>query len=125
MGKATHAGHGFVKSSWDEVKKPEKWQEGKCVKDRCEPCHIRCVLEVVAGCKGVDAEVFEKQVYNNSLRVFFPTEAPEMSAEEAAKREASVEAAEKAAKEAEEAAIAEAAEEAAKEAAEKAAEEEA
>lgn len=31
--KASHAGHGFIQTTWDEVKKPEKWEEGKCIKD--------------------------------------------------------------------------------------------
>jgi len=72
--KATHAGHTHVRSTWEEVKKPEKWEEGKCVKDRCEPCHIRQVLEVVAGCRGEDAESLSAQVHENTLRVFFPRE---------------------------------------------------
>merc|ERR1712183_404031 len=33
--RASHEGYGFVSSSWEEVKKPERWQEGKCVKGRC------------------------------------------------------------------------------------------
>ena len=36
--KATHAGHGFIKTTWDEVKKPEKWEEGKCIKDGLTGC---------------------------------------------------------------------------------------
>jgi len=71
--KATHAGHAFVHSTWDEVKKPEKWEDGKCVKDRCEPCHLRQVLEVVAGCHGVAPEVLARQVYSNTRLVFFPS----------------------------------------------------
>lgn len=31
--KASHAGHGYIQTTWDEVKKPEKWEEGKCIKD--------------------------------------------------------------------------------------------
>ena len=31
--KASHAGHGFIQTTWEEVKKPEKWEEGKCIKD--------------------------------------------------------------------------------------------
>lgn len=31
--KASHAGHGFIQTTWEEVKKPEKWEESKCIKD--------------------------------------------------------------------------------------------
>eukprot|EP00928_Gymnodinium_smaydae_P019703 TRINITY_DN17572_c0_g2_i1.p1 TRINITY_DN17572_c0_g2~~TRINITY_DN17572_c0_g2_i1.p1 ORF type:complete len:392 (-),score=83.98 TRINITY_DN17572_c0_g2_i1:163-1248(-) len=41
--KATHPSHAHVKTTWADVKKPEKWEEGKCVKDRNEPCHLRQV----------------------------------------------------------------------------------
>lgn len=58
--KPSHAGYGYIRSSWEEVKKPERWEEGKCVKDRCEPCQMRQVLEVVAGCRGVSPEELAK-----------------------------------------------------------------
>ncbi|CAE7167734.1 Tatdn1, partial [Symbiodinium pilosum] len=64
--KASHAGHDFVRSTWDEVKKPERWEEGKCVKDRCEPCQMRQVLEVVAGCRSMSPEALAKVVLQNS-----------------------------------------------------------
>jgi len=70
--KASHAGHPHVRSTWEEVKKPEKWEEGKCVKDRCEPCHLRQVLEVVAGCRGQPPDALAAVVYENTRRVFFP-----------------------------------------------------
>jgi TatD DNase family protein len=69
--KATHAGHRFVKSTWEDVKKPEKWEAGKCVKDRCEPCHLRQVLEVVAGCRDQSPEALAAEVHRNCQRVFF------------------------------------------------------
>jgi len=69
--KATHAGHKFVRSAWDEVKKPEKWEDGKCVNGRCEPCHLRQVLEVVAGCRGEDVEALAAQTTANARRIFF------------------------------------------------------
>merc|ERR1712051_38970 len=69
--KATHAGYSFVKSVWEEVKKAEKWEEGKCVKDRCEPCHLRQVLEVIAGCRGEDVETLAAHTTSNAHRVFF------------------------------------------------------
>jgi len=77
--KATHAGHSFVRSTWEEVKKPEKWEEGKGVKDRCEPRHLRQVLEVVAGCRGVTPEALAERAYLNTLAVFFPSLTPRAS----------------------------------------------
>lgn len=70
--KATHAGYEFVKSEWDEVKKPEKWEEGRCVKDRCEPAHIQRVLEVIAGCRGDDIEALAAEIEDSTRCVFFP-----------------------------------------------------
>lgn len=73
--RATHAGFASVKSTWDEVKKPEKWEIGKCVKDRTEPCHIAQVFEVVAGARGLsgaDAASFARSVYEDSMCIFFP-----------------------------------------------------
>lgn len=64
--KASHAGHEFVCAKWDEVKKPEKWAEGKCVKDRNEPCHLRQVLEVVAGARQADPQVLAVSVLENT-----------------------------------------------------------
>ncbi|CAE8671844.1 unnamed protein product [Polarella glacialis] len=69
--KASHAGHSFVKTHFEEVKKPEKFEEGKCVKDRCEPCHLRQVLEVVAGCRGADPEVLASEIAKSTDLVFF------------------------------------------------------
>ena len=106
--KASHAGHGYIKTTWDEVKKPEKWEEGKCIKDgsessrhdlitfccslnvpfssvdvylnpqfghrstkdRCEPCQMRQVLEVVAGSRGISPEALAEAVHRNN-EVFF------------------------------------------------------
>ena len=68
-----------------EVKK-ERWQAGACVKDRCEPCHIVHVLQVVSGARraegGCDEGAAHEEetrvaaaAYANSLRMFWPTEA--------------------------------------------------
>lgn len=69
--KASHAGHKFVGSKWDEVKKPEKWEAGKIVKDRCEPCHLRQVLEVISGCRGVDQATLAGAVQRSTDLAFF------------------------------------------------------
>lgn len=70
--KNTHAGIGFVKSTWPSKKK-EKYDQECIVKGRNEPCSVRQVLEVVAGCKGInDLGKLGETVYHNTCRVFFP-----------------------------------------------------
>ncbi|XP_019424739.1 PREDICTED: putative deoxyribonuclease TATDN1 [Lupinus angustifolius] len=70
--KNTHAGIGFVKSAWPSKKK-EKYDQECIVKGRNEPCLVRQVLEVVAGCKGInDVGALSKTLYHNTCRVFFP-----------------------------------------------------
>ncbi|KAL6559136.1 hypothetical protein OROHE_006505 [Orobanche hederae] len=70
--KNTHAGIKFVKSSWPSKKK-EKYDPECIVKGRNEPCLVRQVLEVVAGCKGItDVDKLGKTIYHNTCRVFFP-----------------------------------------------------
>lgn len=70
--KNTHAGIQFVKSVWPSKKK-EKYEPGSTVKGRNEPCLVRQVLEVVAGCKGIaDIEGLSKTLYHNTCRLFFP-----------------------------------------------------
>ncbi|XP_065857327.1 uncharacterized protein [Euphorbia lathyris] len=70
--KSTHAGINFVKSIWPSKKK-EKYDQNSIVKGRNEPCLVRQVLEVVAGCKGVkDIDEMSRTIYHNTSRVFFP-----------------------------------------------------
>uniref|UniRef100_A0A2P2L3I9 Uncharacterized protein MANES_09G044500 n=1 Tax=Rhizophora mucronata TaxID=61149 RepID=A0A2P2L3I9_RHIMU len=70
--KNTHAGINFVKSLWPSKKK-EKYSEDSVVKGRNEPCFVRQVLEVVAGCKGIsDIDQIGRTIYHNTCRVFFP-----------------------------------------------------
>ncbi|WCJ34174.1 3'-5' ssDNA/RNA exonuclease TatD [Euphorbia peplus] len=70
--KSTHAGINFVKSVWPSKKK-EKYDPNSIVKGRNEPCLVRQVLEVVAGCKGLtDIEEMSRTIYHNTSRVFFP-----------------------------------------------------
>ena len=71
--KRTHAGAQHLSPlAHPEVKK-EKWADGCTVKDRCEPCHIAHVLQVVAGARGgsVDAETVAAAAYENSVGMFF------------------------------------------------------
>ncbi|XP_021769596.1 putative deoxyribonuclease TATDN1 [Chenopodium quinoa] len=70
--KNTHAGIKMVKSTWPSKKK-EKYDSECLVKGRNEPCLVRQVLEVVAGCKGIaDINQLSQNVYHNTCRVFFP-----------------------------------------------------
>ncbi|KOM39120.1 hypothetical protein LR48_Vigan03g250200 [Vigna angularis] len=66
--KNTHAGIGFVKSTWPSKKK-EKYDQECIVKGRNEPCLVKQVLEVVAGCKGItDVANLSRTVYHNTCR---------------------------------------------------------
>ncbi|KAL3755534.1 hypothetical protein ACJRO7_002567 [Eucalyptus globulus] len=70
--KSTHAGISCVKTLWPSKKK-EKYDPESTVKGRNEPCLVRQVLEVVAGCKGIeDIDQLSKTLYHNTCRVFFP-----------------------------------------------------
>ncbi|CAL9026257.1 unnamed protein product [Prunus brigantina] len=70
--KNTSAGIKFVKSTWPSKKK-EKYDQECIVKDRNEPCLVRQVLEVVAGCKGIsEIGQLSRTLYHNTCRVFFP-----------------------------------------------------
>ena len=71
--KNSHAGSKFIKTKF-EVKKKERWVEGSTVKDRCEPCHITQVLEVMAEVRKEDPDVLAMQMYTNTMNLFFPTE---------------------------------------------------
>jgi TatD DNase family protein len=68
--RSTHPGHQFVQTIFPTVKKPKKFVSGKCVKNRQEICHLRQVLEVVAGVRGVPVNDLAEQVYQNTLNVF-------------------------------------------------------
>ena len=52
------------------VKKPEKFQLGKRVRGRNEPCALIEVLAVVAQVKEIDRETLAAQVYENTVKVF-------------------------------------------------------
>lgn len=67
--RATHAGHRFVKTTFP-TKKEKSYEEGCCVKNRFEPCHIWQVAEVVAGTKGVDVKVVADASRRNAHELF-------------------------------------------------------
>eukprot|EP00455_Lapot_gusevi_P001488 TRINITY_DN10593_c0_g2_i1.p1 TRINITY_DN10593_c0_g2~~TRINITY_DN10593_c0_g2_i1.p1 ORF type:complete len:359 (-),score=38.12 TRINITY_DN10593_c0_g2_i1:166-1122(-) len=70
--RATHAGYRHVKTQFaSEKKEKHKPASSSTVKNRNEPCHIRQVLEVIAGHRGIDdIEALAAQIYDNSIRVF-------------------------------------------------------
>lgn len=68
--KNTHASKPRVKTEF-ESKKKEKFTDGVTVKDRCEPCHIINVLEVVASLHSMDPSALAAQAFDNTNRLFF------------------------------------------------------
>ena len=74
--KASHPGHGFVRTTWPakDKKKRAGIDSGETVKDRSEPCHVAQVLEVIAAVKGEDADELAEIYRRNALRLFFPEE---------------------------------------------------
>ena len=68
--KPTHAGFGYVETKLEVKKKPDKFEWGMGVKNRCEPWMMRQVLEVVAAVKGVPQDVVARHAHFNARRVF-------------------------------------------------------
>jgi len=69
--RLTHASHQYVKSKFAVANKPEKWEPGKGVKGRNEPNTIVQVLEVICGYRGLELEAVSRQVFSNTMQVFF------------------------------------------------------
>jgi TatD DNase family protein len=67
--KATHAGFEFVKTKF-ESKNYKKFELGKMVKGRNEPCQIVQVAEVIAGAKGMTVEEVADACYKNSMKLY-------------------------------------------------------
>lgn len=67
--RKTHAGHMHIKSKF-EAKAEKKFERGKTVKSRQEPCHIVQIAEIVAGVKGIQVEEVADKCYDNSIRLF-------------------------------------------------------
>ncbi|EGZ21431.1 hypothetical protein PHYSODRAFT_350745 [Phytophthora sojae] len=68
--RATHAGHGHVKTSW-QSKKAEKYSPDCLVKGRNEPCTLIQVLEIISAIRGEDQDHVAATVLENTLQVFF------------------------------------------------------
>jgi len=54
-----------------ESKVEKKFEMGKTVKSRLEPCHIIQVAEAIAGIKSVSVETLASHCYENTLKCFF------------------------------------------------------
>ncbi|KAL9032819.1 MAG: hypothetical protein Q9214_007797 [Letrouitia sp. 1 TL-2023] len=81
--RASHAGFGFLKGGseekWASVKK-ERWEKGKMVKGRNEPCMIERVARVVSGVKGMRVEDVADHAWRNSVAMFgFEDPVPKIS----------------------------------------------
>lgn len=61
--------HQFIKTTFP-MKDMKKYEEGKLVKRRNEPCKIIQVCEAVAGLKGLTVEEVANAAYENSVKVF-------------------------------------------------------
>jgi len=67
--RPTHAGFSHVTTKF-EAKAEKKFERGKLVKNRQEPCHIVQVAEVVAGCKDLTVREVAAACYDNTLRLY-------------------------------------------------------
>ena len=91
--KNTHPGKPFVVTAWESKDKKKAFKaleearetrdeaaflaeearlRNVTVKDRCEPCHIAQVAEVLAAARGEDPRVVAEACRANARRVFFP-----------------------------------------------------
>ena len=70
--RPTHASHKFVKTTFPSVKDKKKYEPGKCIKSRQEPCHLIQVFEAVCGIHGIEpsAEVAD-ELYKNAKNLYF------------------------------------------------------
>lgn len=70
---ASHAGYSFVQTHFPSRPK-EKFELGKCVNRRSEPCHVRQIAEIVAGYRGLELQDVIAQIHDNTNRVLFPAD---------------------------------------------------
>lgn len=68
--KQSHAGFHYIKTQPYEKKTDKKFELGKMVKGRNEPCQMVQVAEVIAGVKGIDVQEVADQCYQNSLELY-------------------------------------------------------
>ncbi|EFA82111.1 deoxyribonuclease [Heterostelium album PN500] len=70
--RKTHSGYQHITTTFESVKK-EKYQPGKCVQARNEPCYIVNVLEVIAGYRKENKETLANTIYETTKQIYFPT----------------------------------------------------
>ena len=68
--RKAHPGHKYIRTEF-EAKAEKKFERGKLVKSRQEPCHIVQIAEVIAGVKEIPLEEVAAQCYQNSMDCFF------------------------------------------------------
>jgi TatD DNase family protein len=68
--KASGTGFAHVRTSWPAVPKPERNGGADTVRDRSEPCHVVCVAEVVAACKGIGVDEVAAASTHNARALF-------------------------------------------------------
>lgn len=70
--KRSHAGSAHTRPlAWKELKK-ERWEKGCLVKDRCEPCAISHVLQILCAAGDYDDEAaIAERARENTRRLFF------------------------------------------------------
>jgi len=69
--KASHAGYQYIQTSFQSQKKVEKkFERGKLVKGRNEPCQIIQIAEVIAGVKSIPVEDVIEKCYENSMKLY-------------------------------------------------------
>ena len=67
--KATHAGFDAIRTKW-EKKEDKRFELGKMVKGRNEPCQIVQVAEVIAHVKGISVQEVADASYENSCNLY-------------------------------------------------------
>ena len=68
--RKSHPGFQYIKTAY-EARAEKKFERGKLVKNRQEPCHIVQVAEIVAGVKQLPVADVADQCYRNTMACFY------------------------------------------------------